>query len=267
MDQPVGAIEGLLRRDRTVAVVALATLTLLAWVVTFHTARSMAAMSPTASAMGRAMTMPTSASWEPTQLMGLFAMWVVMMVAMMLPSAAPVVILFLGVLRRRHGSRLPLVPTAAFLGGYLVVWAGFSLLATVAQWGLHRAALLSADTMRATPLVAGLLLLVAGAFQWTPAKRTCLSHCRSPFHFFATEWREGPRGALVMGLRHGGWCVGCCWLLMSLLFVAGVMNLAWVAVLAVVVLLEKVTPAGPLLGRAVGVLLGLWGVWLAAAGG
>jgi predicted metal-binding membrane protein len=258
VDQPVGGLEGLLRRDRVVALAALGALTLLAWAVTAHTARSMTAMS-------QAMAMPMSGAWRPTELAGLFTMWVVMMVAMMLPSVAPIVILFLGVLRRRHGSRLPLGLTATFLGGYLLVWAGFSLLATVGQWSLHRAALLSAEAMQATPVVSGILLLAAGAFQWTPAKRACLSHCRSPFHFFSTEWREGSRGALMMGLRHGAWCVGCCWLLMSLLFVAGVMNLAWVAVLAAIVLLEKVTPAGPSVGRAIGALLGLWGVWLLVA--
>jgi predicted metal-binding membrane protein len=139
-------------------------------------------------------------------------------------------------------------------------------LATLAQWGLHSVALLSADAMRATPAIGGLLLLAAGIFQWTPLKAACLSHCRSPFHFFSTEWREGVRGALVMGLRHGSWCLGCCWLLMSLLFAAGVMNLAWVAALAIVVLLEKVAPAGPALGRVFGVGLGIWGVWLLVAG-
>ena len=257
MDQPVGGLEGLLRRDRVVTLAALGALTLLAWAVTAHTARSMTAMS-------HAMAMPMSGAWGSTQLVGLFTMWVVMMTAMMLPSVAPIVILFLGVLRRRHGSRLPLGLTAAFLGGYLLVWAGFSLLATVAQWSLHQAALLSEEAMRATPVVSGILLVAAGAFQWTPAKRACLSHCRSPFHFFSTEWREGSRGALMMGLRHGAWCVGCCWLLMSLLFVAGVMNLAWVAVLAAIVMLEKATAVGPRLGRAIGVGLGLWGVWLLA---
>jgi predicted metal-binding membrane protein len=241
--------------------VALATLTLLAWAVTAHTARTMSDISPTAIAMGRAMSMPAATRLDPTQLLGLFAMWAVMMVAMMLPSVAPIVILFLGVLRRRHGSRLPFAPTAGFLGGYLLAWMGFSLLATVAQLSLQHAALLSPEVMRATPVVSGILLLAAGAFQWTPAKRACLTHCRSPFHFFSTEWREGGLGALVMGLRHGTWCVGCCWLLMALLFVAGVMNLAWVALLAIVVLLEKVAPAGPVLGRGLGVLLGVWGVW------
>jgi predicted metal-binding membrane protein len=106
--------------------------------------------------------------------------------------------------------------------------------------------------------MSGILLLAAGVFQWTPAKPACLSHCRSPFHFFSTECREGRLAALTMGLRHGAWCVGCCWLLMSLLFVAGLMSLVWVAILAAIVLLERATPIGPPIGRAVGVALGLW---------
>jgi predicted metal-binding membrane protein len=266
MDQPVGRLEGLLRRDRAIALAALAALTLLAWIITVRAARTMSSMEHMTSGMGQAIAMPGSAGWDPTDLLGLFSMWAVMMVAMMVPSVAPIVILVLGVLRRRHASRLPFGPTAAFLGGYVLVWAGFSLVATLAQWWLHSVALLSADAMRATPVVGGLLLLAAGIFQWTPLKAACLNHCRSPFHFFSTQWREGVRGALVMGLRHGSWCLGCCWLLMSLLFVAGVMNLAWVAALAILVLLEKVAPAGPALGRAFGVGLGVWGVWLLAGG-
>ena len=244
----------------------LAALTLLAWAATLRNAHMMTGMSPLMPGIGEAMAMPVPARWQATDLLALFAMWAVMMVAMMVPSVAPIVILFLGVLRRRHASRLPFGQTAAFLGGYVLVWAGFSLLATLAQWGLHSTALLSPDAMRATPAAGGLLLLAAGGFQLTALKRACLDHCRSPFHFFATEWREGHRGALVMGLRHGLWCLGCCWLLMALLFVAGVMNAAWVAALAIVVLLEKVAPAGPALGRAFGVGLGAWGVWLLASG-
>lgn len=266
VDEPVGPIGQLLRRDRAIALAGVAALTLLAWAVIVQLARG---MGP-ADAMPRmagAMAMPSPASWGPAELLALFAMWGVMMAAMMLPSAAPVVLLVLGVLRRRNASRLPFGATAAFLGGYLLVWAGYSAAATLAQWGLHSAALLSPDAMRATPAVAGALLVLAGVFQWTPLKQACLTHCRSPFHFLSTGWRDGTTGALLMGLRHGGWCLGCCWLLMALLFVAGVMNLAWVAVLAGLVLLEKAAPAGPLLGRVAGVALCGWGIWLLLARG
>jgi predicted metal-binding membrane protein len=262
----VGVPERLIRRDRTVAIAALLALAALAWAATAHAARTMTpqgVLSP--SDMGRAMAMPTTDPSGPAELLGLFAMWLVMMVAMMLPAVTPIVILFLGLQRRRHASRLPVAPTAAFLGGYLLTWAGFSLMAALGQSSLRSAALVSAGAMRATPVFAGALLLAAGFFQWTPAKRACLHHCRSPIHFFSTEWQEGTAGALLMGLRHGSWCVGCCWLLMALLFVAGVMNLAWVAALAAVVLLEKSVRGGPALGKAIGVGLAGWGIWQLAA--
>lgn len=255
-----------MRRDRAIAVAGLAALTLVAWAVIGQIAR---AMGPAGAipGMAGAMAMPNPAPWGRAELLGLFLMWAVMMVAMMLPSAAPVVLLVLGVLRRRHATRLPFGATTAFLGGYLLVWTGYSAAATLAQWGLHSAALLSPDAMRATPVVAGALLILAGVFQWTPLKQACLRHCRSPVHFLSTGWRDGTPGALLMGLRHGGWCLGCCWLLMALLFVAGVMNLAWVAVLAGLVLAEKVAPAGPAVGRLAGVALCAWGAWLVLAGG
>ncbi len=258
------ALERVLRRDRAVAAVALGALTLLAWIFLVRAAAGMrgAGPMPAAAAMG----MPHLEPWGLRETAGLFAMWAIMMLAMMLPSVAPVILLFLGVMRRRHASRVPALPTAVFLGGYALAWAGFSAAAGLAQWGFHSAALLSADAMRVTPAAAGTLLVAAGLFQWTPLKRACLTHCRSPFHFFSTRWREGTAGALRMGLGHGLYCVGCCWLLMALLFVAGVMNLAWVAALAGLVLLEKLAPAGPLLGRAAGVGLVLWGGWLVVLG-
>lgn len=266
MDEPVGAIEHLIRRDRTIALAAVALLTVLAWAAVVRIAEEMGRGGPMPGAAG-AMAMPSPAPWGPSDLAGLFGMWAVMMVAMMMPSAAPVGLLVLGVLRRRHASQLPFGATAAFIGGYVLVWVGYSAFATLTQWSLHSAALLSTDAMRATPLLGGMLLIAAGAFQWTPLKRACLTHCRSPLHFLTTEWRDGTTGALIMGLRHGTWCVGCCWLLMALLFVAGVMNIVWVALLAGLVLIEKVAPAGPVLGRLAGVVLCGWGAWLMVARG
>lgn len=268
------ALERVLRRDRAVAAVALGALALLAWVYLVRAAAGMPGMHATPPAgglppmtrmpAGAGLSMPYLEPWGLGDTAGLFAMWAIMMIAMMLPSVAPVVLLFLGVMRRRHAARVPALPTAAFLGGYGLAWAGFSAVAALAQWGLHLAALLSADAMRVTPAAAGALLVAAGLFQWSPLKRACLSHCRSPFHFFSTRWREGTAGALRMGLGHGLYCVGCCWLLMALLFVAGVMNLAWVAALAALVLLEKLAPGGPLVGRVVGLGLVAWGGWLVA---
>jgi predicted metal-binding membrane protein len=189
-------------------------------------------------------------------------MWVVMMVAMMVPTAAPMILMYVTINRRQQGQRASLLPTAVFLGGYLLVWTGFSALAALAQWGLHSAALLSSMMVNTSPVLGGVLLLSAGIFQWTPWKYTCLKHCRSPLGFLMTDWRDGTWGALQMGLRHGGYCTGCCWFLMALLFVAGVMNLLWVATITAFVLVEKIVPRGDLVGRIAGGGLVLAGVAL-----
>jgi predicted metal-binding membrane protein len=194
----------------------------------------------------------------------LAGMWAIMMVAMMLPSAAPTILLFGSVSRRRAQEGRPSVPVAVFTLGYLAVWVFYAIVAGVIQWELHRLTLLSPTMAAASPLLAGGLLIAAGLYQWFPLKGACLSHCRSPLHFFSTEWREGTGGALAMGMRHGTYCVGCCWLLMALLFVAGVMNLAWVVVLAGFVLVEKLLPRGLWVSRVAGLALVAWGVWLLA---
>lgn len=205
------------------------------------------------------MAMPDMA-WGAGEIAMATLMWAVMMAAMMLPSATPMVLMFVTVNRRRAVEGRPLVRTGLFVLGYVVVWVGFSAAAAGAQWALHAAAMLS-DAMAATsPFVGGTLLVAAGLFQWTPLKTTCLTHCRSPLSFLMTCWREGARGALVMGLRHGAYCVGCCWVLMALLFVAGVMNLLWVAALAAFVLIEKLMPGGDRLARLAGVVLVAAGV-------
>ena len=175
-----------------------------------------------------------------------------MMVAMMLPSAAPMIMAFVAVNERRRSSARPFVPVSIFLLGYLGVWTAFSAVAAVAQWRLHEAALLSSTMAATSPVLSGGLLIAAGVFQWTPMKRACLKGCRSPLSFLMSEWREGAAGALVMGLRHGALCVGCCWVLMALLFVAGVMNLLWVAVIALFVLAEKILAKGELVGHIAG---------------
>jgi predicted metal-binding membrane protein len=189
-------------------------------------------------------------------------MWTVMMVAMMAPTAAPMILMFATIHRRRRTEGRPAVPTALFALGYLVVWSAFSVAAASAQSGLHVAALLSPAMVATSPLLAGGILIVAGIFQWTPLKRACLDSCRSPLSFLMSSWREGRGGAFVMGLHHGLVCLGCCWALMALLFVAGVMNLLWVAAIAVAVLLEKVVPYGDLMGRLAGVALAAAGVGL-----
>jgi predicted metal-binding membrane protein len=175
-----------------------------------------------------------------------FLMWSVMMVGMMVPSAAPMLLAFATMNRRRVERGAPYVPTVLFLAGYLIVWTAFSALAALAQWALFRATLLNPHSQRVGPWLAGALLVVAGVFQLSPTKNACLSHCRSPLGFFMTEWRDGAWGALRMGVRHGAFCTGCCWMLMALLFVAGVMNLTWVAAISAYVLAEKVLPGARL---------------------
>jgi len=246
-------LEATLRRDRAVVAAGLLGLALLAWV---YVAR-MAAATPSGM-----MPMPGMAAGGDPGLAWLVGMWAVMMVAMMLPSAAPTILLFASVSRRRRLLGQPAIPVLVFTLGYLLVWTVYAVVAASAQWKLHHMALLSPAMKSASPLLAGGLLVAAGVYQWLPVKGACLSQCRSPLGFFAAEWREGTRGALLMGMRHGSFCVGCCWLLMALLFVAGVMNLLWVATIAGFVLLEKLVPGGASLGRAAGVFLILWGVWL-----
>ncbi len=257
------ALETLLRRDRVVGGAALAVLIVAAWLYLLHLA---SAMSDTAmpDMPGLAMTMPAMHAWSWVEVGALVAMWAVMMVAMMTPAAAPMILMFATIHRRRTAEGRPAVPTAIFVLGYLVVWTIYSVVAALAQSGLHAAALLSPAMAATSPLLAGGLLVAAGVFQWTPLKRACLAACRSPLSFLMTGWREGRGGAFLMGLRHGLYCLGCCWALMALLFVAGVMNLLWVAAIAVAVLVEKVVPRGELVGRLAGVALVAAGVLLVA---
>jgi predicted metal-binding membrane protein len=207
------------------------------------------------------MAMPNLQSWSVLDFFLMFLMWAVMMVAMMVPSVTPMVLMFATSNRNRRKNDGSFVPTGVFVLGYLVVWSVFSMAATAAQWGLHAAALLSPVMSTNTPVLGGLLLIIAGVFQCTSMKDACLSHCKSPLGFIMTHWREGPWGGVRMGLHHGAYCVGCCWALMALLFVNGVMNLLWVAVLAAFVLMEKVVK-GSWFSRVTGGLLVAWGVFI-----
>ncbi|HTS64367.1 MAG TPA: DUF2182 domain-containing protein [Candidatus Acidoferrales bacterium] len=238
-------------RDRVVVLSGLATIAALSWACLWYLARDpmaicMANMNP----------------WSASDLSALLVMWIVMMIAMMLPSASPMILAFASVNRTRRAHSLRYVSTSAFVLGYVAAWSGFSVGATVAQEALHSGALISSMGVSASAVLAGALLIATGIFQWTPLKNACLRRCRSPLGFILTEWREGTSGAFRMGLRHGAHCIGCCWLLMGLLFVAGVMNLWWVAAIAAFVLVEKVAPAGLRIARASGALLILWGVWV-----
>lgn len=267
MTAALSPLERIVRRERGVTAVALAALAALAWASLVRMRADMAAAGAMPGMAMPGMAMPGASAWSALDAAMLFVMWTVMMTAMMLPSAAPMILLVASVNRRRRERASPAAPTAAFVAGYLVVWTGFSAAAALAQWLLHQRALLTPAMASRSPVVGGALLLVAGIYQWLPLKTACLHHCRSPLRFLGAEWREGAAGSLVMGIRHGAFCLGCCWALMALLFVAGVMNLAWVAAIAALVLLEKVARAGPWIGRLTGLALAGWGVWMLLAPG
>ena len=211
------------------------------------------------TASGAGLGMDAMAPVRGTSLLLLVAMWWVMMAAMMLPSAAPAVLLY-GRIRHQHGRAAGIASSWVFLTGYLLIWLGASVIATAIQLGAARAGLIDPMTMRASsPWTAGITLIAAGLYQLTPAKDACLFACRSPADYLSRHWRPGVSGALRLGMLHGGFCVGCCWLLMTLLFVGGVMNLVWIAALAALVAVEKLSRRGPLVGRVAGLILIAWG--------
>ena len=250
------SVDRSIRRDRAIVTLGLLGVTALGWLYLVRLSREMAAMADTAMAM------PQMKPWDLPDFLLAFLMWAVMMVAMMMPSATPMILIFATVNRKRLAENTPGIRTGLFVLGYGAVWVAFSLLAALGQWGLHTAALVSGPAMTAAPWLGGLLLLCAGAYQLTPLKNACLSRCQSPLGFILTEWQEGTAGAIVMGLRYGLFCAGCCWMLMALLFVTGVMNLVWVAAIAGFVLVEKVFPVGRAVSRLAGGVLIVWGVWL-----
>ncbi len=246
----------LLRQGRIMPLLAIAAVTAIAWLYLFTARQGMdMAMGDMPDMPG--MAMPFAVPW-------VFAMWWVMMLGMMLPGAAPMILTF-GTLQRRKRERDgTYVPMVLFVAGYLLVWGAFSLAATAAQWALQHYALLSPALAMGNSVLGGILFVMAGIYQFTPLKHACLSHCRSPFAFLLNHWRDGWAGALRMGAEHGLYCLGCCWLLMALLFAAGVMNLLWVAAIAVFVFAEKLLPVGVRIERIGGGAMMLFGVWLLA---
>ncbi|WP_290652204.1 DUF2182 domain-containing protein [Aquisalimonas sp.] len=200
--------------------------------------------------------------WSPGYAVIMFFMWWVMMIAMMLPSAIPMILLFATVNRQRRASAGPIVSTTLFTASYLMCWAGFSLAATVLHWAINDVGLLAPGMVVTSQLLGAGILLAAGLYQLTPLKKACLRHCRMPALYLATHWRPGTSGAWLLGLRHGAYCLGCCWVLMLLLFFGGVMNLVWITGLALYVLLEKTLPAGHWLDYGLSVALTTAGGWL-----
>lgn len=247
--------EKTLSRDRTVVVAGLALVTLVSWAYLVYLARKMN-VEPMAD-----MAMPSSRAWTLPDILYLFVMWSIMMVAMMVPSVSPLILTFLKADKRDGtGSRVP--SATILLGGYLTVWIGFSLLAAYLQWLLHSVALLSPMMVGTSDLLGGVIMVGAGMYQVTPVKRACLTHCRSPVAFLSMAWRPGKWGAFRLGIRHGAYCVACCSVLMMLLFVAGVMNLFWVATITVLVLVEKSFRRGDVIGLLAGIVLMVAGGFL-----
>lgn len=237
------------RRERVAVVSALVALTLLAWLELVAMA-DMPVMGAGTSAGGTGVE-----PWSLSDAWMMFAMWAVMMVGMMVPSATPMALLFTAVSRKAASQGAPVASTLVFVSGYVAIWTLFSASATAAQWGLDRAALLSPMLVSTSPALGASLLVGAGLYQLTPFKDACLEHCRSPAHFLSRHWKPGVRGAFRLGLHHGAYCLGCCWVLMGLLFFGGVMNLLWIGAITLFVLLEKALPAGRVLGRVAGVAM------------
>jgi predicted metal-binding membrane protein len=194
-------------------------------------------------------------AWTATEFGLILVMWAVMMVAMMAPTAAPMTLVYAAVARKAATESRPVAPTFVFVAGYLAIWGLFSVAATAAERGLDQLALLSPAMVSASPVLGSALLIAAGVYELTPYKHTCLAHCRAPAHFISQHWRGGFAGAFRMGLGLGAYCLGCCWILMGLLFVGGVMNLLWIAAIAIFILLEKTVPFAETGGRVVGAAL------------
>lgn len=270
--------ERLLKRDRAITLAGLALLCAISWLYIVQGA----GLGMSASQMTRLALFPhrnaqpmmppmacdicsaPGQTWGPRTWVLMIAMWWVMMIAMMTPSAAPTILLYARVHRHALAQRQnqdKLAPTGAFAGGYLLVWLGFSAVAALLHWGLQRAGLVSSMMMESqSRWLSAVVLIAGGLFQISRFKNMCLTHCRMPSEFLSRHWRPHTLGAIRLGALHGAYCVGCCWVLMALLFVVGVMNLIWIAVLAIVVLMEKAMPRGLWFGRVAGVVLIAWGV-------
>jgi predicted metal-binding membrane protein len=213
---------------------------------------------------GMAMMAPAAAPWSVVEFVFVFVMWAVMMVGMMAPSAAPMILMYARAGREARIAGKPLAATGWFAAGYFLAWVGFSLAATLAQWLLDRAALLDAHMASANVVLGAVVLMAAGIYQWTPIKNACLAQCQTPFRFLMSHggFRSNVAGCLRLGFVHGSYCVGCCWVLMALLFVVGTMNVLWIALLALLVLLEKLTPWGRWVARIAGAVCIAAGTWM-----
>ena len=247
----------LLRQDRTLVLAGLVFVIVLSWVWLLTGAGLK--MDQMDMGGGQIMLMPPP--WTVQYAAMIFLMWIIMMAAMMLPSAAPAILLVIALTKQRAGPHAKRA-SAEFALGYVAVWGAFSLIATGLQWALDRAGLLSETMASGSVVLAALLLFAAGVYQLTPWKQACLRHCRSPLEFLTRYWRQGLLGPMRAGAWHGAFCLGCCWMLMGLLFVGGLMNQLWIAGLALLVLIEKLFPLGPRVSQLTGVGLIGWGLFV-----
>lgn len=256
------SVVGFVSRDRSIIASCILLITALAWAYLIQLDRQMASSAASATMMAN-MGVTIDAPWGARDVIFTFAMWAVMMTGMMTPSAAPVLLLFTDMQSKRGTGGAP-TKGLLFGFGYVALWVAFSAAAALAQWGLHQGVWLSPNMAVTSSRLAGIILMAAGAYQLTPAKGACLKQCQSPLGFLLSNWRDGAVGALHMGIRHGAYCLGCCWALMCVLFVVGVMNLAWVAALTAFVLLEKFGRTGAYVARAGGVVMLGFGVYVLA---
>ena len=265
------SLEMLIRRDRLIMLTGIVALVMLAWawlLVGAGTGMSIWMMSRPAIFPGNeaGSAMP-AASWSVATWIIVAGMWWIMMIAMMIPSVTPMVLLHARVSRHAQSKgqiAAGAIPSGVFLGGYLVVWLAFSLFATTLQFACEQLGVLSQPMMWSVNVwMTAALLVAAGLYQISPFKRVCLEHCRAPAEFLSRHWRKGRAGAFLMGVEHGAYCLGCCWTLMALLFVGGIMNIYWIAGLAIIVLLEKIMPRGDRLARVLGSMFVLAGAWIA----
>jgi predicted metal-binding membrane protein len=265
------ALDAILRRDRNIMTAALVVMIALAWGYLLWVAADMdmGGMDMSGFRMipaGMGLMMPATAPWKAIEFAFVFVMWAVMMIGMMTPSVAPMILIYARVGRQAAQQGKPFAASGWFAGGYLLAWSGFALAATFAQWALERAALLTPMMGNANEIFAGFVLIAAGLYQWTPLKDACLGQCQSPLTFIQRHggFRGDAAGSLALGLRHGAYCVGCCWALMGLLFVVGVMNVLWIATITILVIAEKVIPVGRVVSRIAGAVIIAGGIWMLA---
>lgn len=259
------------RRTELLILAAVLTLTALAWGYVSWLAAQMGSSSspPMAGMPGMdmpGMLSPAFVSWTSGHFLFVFTMWAVMMVAMMTPSVTPMVLIYARVAQQSARAGQLIAPAGWFACGYLLAWSLFSALAALAQWALEALALLTPMMAAASHKFGGAVLITAGAYQWLPVKDICLANCRAPLSFLQRHggFQVSATGSLRLGLLHGAYCIGCCWALMAVLFVVGVMNLLWIAALMIIVLLEKVIPGGHYLARSIGCLALAAGIWMIA---